>query len=154
MTIALALARPEVLGIRGAAIAQACTLAVSAIARLLLVKPVRSHLAVRACHFLRLVPAAAIGAAAMFAVHLVLPEAKWLVNLVVSAGAGAVAYGVSLLAFGLKPTERRAALKVASARCSGAAPQLVSDALPGPGTRGTFVPAHDPAPSAIPLVPR
>jgi len=111
VTIALALARPEVLGIRGAAVAQACTLAVSAIARLLLVKRF-VHIWPFERAFLRLVPAAAIGAAAMFAVHLVLPEAKWLVNLVVSAGAGAVAYAVSLLAFGLKPAERRAALKI------------------------------------------
>jgi len=111
VTLALALARPEVLGIRGAAIAQACTLAASAIARLLLVKRfVRIWPFERA--FLRIVPAALIGAAVMFAVHVVLPDAKWLVNLVVSAGVGALAYGVSLLAFGLKPKERAAALKI------------------------------------------
>ena len=111
VTIALVLARPEVLGIRGAAIAQACTLAVSAIARLLLVKRfVRIWPFERA--FLRLVPAAVVGASVMFVAHLALPEAKWLVNLVASAAVGAMAYGGSLLAFGLKPAERRAALKI------------------------------------------
>jgi O-antigen/teichoic acid export membrane protein len=105
VTIALVLARPEVLGIEGAATAQAITLAVSAIARLLLV-----HRFVRIWpfdrHYLRLVPAAAVGATVMLLSNAVLPEAKWLVNLVVSAGLGTLAYAIALLAFGLKPGER------------------------------------------------
>lgn len=110
--LALALARPEVLGIRGAAIAQAVTLAASALARLYLVKrfvgiwPFDRH-------FLRLIPPAVIGAAVMAGVHAILPEAKWLVNLVVSAGAGVLAYGATMLAVGLKPGERRTVFAVA-----------------------------------------
>jgi O-antigen/teichoic acid export membrane protein len=111
VTIALALARPEVLGIEGAAIAQACTLAASAIARLFLVHRF-VHIWPFERAFLRLVPTAAVGAGVMLAAHLVLPEEKWLVNLVVSAAAGAAAYAVCLLVFGLKPAERRAAAKI------------------------------------------
>jgi O-antigen/teichoic acid export membrane protein len=112
VAIALVLARPEALGIRGAAIAQAVTLAFSAIARLLLV-----HRFVRIWPFdrpfLRLIPAALVGGATMAAVHALLPEAKWLVNLVVSAGLGTLAYAGALVSFGLKPAERRAAVAIA-----------------------------------------
>jgi O-antigen/teichoic acid export membrane protein len=112
VSIALALARPDVLGIRGAAIAQACTLAASAIARLLLVRRfVRIWPFDR--HFLRLILPTAVGAGAMWAVHVALPEAKWLINLVVASGVGALAYVAALIAFGLRPTERRAALAIA-----------------------------------------
>jgi O-antigen/teichoic acid export membrane protein len=112
VTLALALARPEALGIRGAAIAQAVTLACSGVARLLLVRRfVRIWPFDR--HFLRLVPAAAIGAAVMAVAHATLPEAKWLVNLVVSAALGTGAYAAALLAFGLTPGERRVAIAIA-----------------------------------------
>jgi O-antigen/teichoic acid export membrane protein len=112
VSIALTLAQPDVLGIDGAAIAQACTLAASAIARLLLVRRfVRIWPFDR--HFLRLVPAAAVGAAVMWTMHAFLPEAKWLVNLVVASGLGVLAYLMALLSFGLRPTERRAALAIA-----------------------------------------
>ncbi len=112
VTMALAIARPEVLGIEGAALAQAVTLSVSAIARLLLVRRfVRIWPFDR--HYLRLVPAAVVGAAVMALSNALLPEAKWLVNLVVSAGLGTLAYAVALLAFGLKPGERATAGKLA-----------------------------------------
>lgn len=112
VVLALALARPEVLGIRGAAVAQAVTLAGSATARLLLV---RRFVGIWPFdrHFLRLIPAAAIGGAVMFLAHQVLPEAKWLVNLVGSGALGALGYGVALLVFGLKPGERSAMGKIA-----------------------------------------
>ena len=110
--VALVLARPQALGIRGAAIAQAVTLAFSAIARLLLV-----HRFVGIWpfdrHFVRLLPPAAIGAAAMVAVHALMPGEKWLLDLVVSGGVGAAAYAVALLAMGLKPGERGAVLAIA-----------------------------------------
>ena len=112
VTIALALAQPDVLGIRGAAIAQACTLAASAIARLLLVRRF-VHIWPFDRHYLRLVPAAAVGAAVMWIAHLLLPEAKWLVNLVCASGLGVLAYVAALLAFGLRPTERKAAVAIA-----------------------------------------
>jgi O-antigen/teichoic acid export membrane protein len=107
--VAFALARPEQLGIRGAAIAQAATLTFSAVARLMLV---RKFLGIWPFDrwFLRLVVPTAIGGVVMAAVHAFLPEAKWLVNLAGSAASGSAAYAVTLLAFGLKPAERRAVL--------------------------------------------
>jgi O-antigen/teichoic acid export membrane protein len=105
VTLALWLAQPDVLGIEGAATAQACTLAASAIVRLLLVRRfVRIWPFDR--HFLRLLPAALIGGGVMALANVVLPEAKWFLNLVVSAGLGTLVYGVALLAFGLRPGER------------------------------------------------
>jgi O-antigen/teichoic acid export membrane protein len=105
VSLALLLARPEVFGIRGAAIAQAATLTFSAVARLVLV---RRFLGIWPFErtYLRLVVPTLAGAAAIVAVHLALPEEQWLVNLVASAAAGAVAYGVVLLAVGLPANER------------------------------------------------
>lgn len=110
--LALALARPDVLGIRGAAIAQAATLTCSAIARLLLV---RRFLAIWPfdASYLRLLVPTAVGAAAMALAHAVLPEATWLVSLVLAAALGTGAYAVTLLAVGLKPNERSTALRMA-----------------------------------------
>ena len=110
--VALALARPEVLGIRGAAIAQALTLSFSAIARLVLV---RRFLGIWPFDrdFLRLAVPAAIGGAAMAATHLVLPGERWLVDLAGSLLVGGLVYAASLVAVGLKPGERRAVMRVA-----------------------------------------
>ncbi|HEV8564754.1 MAG TPA: MATE family efflux transporter [Actinomycetota bacterium] len=107
--VAFALARPERLGIRGAAIAQAATLTFSAVARLLLV---RRFLGIWPFDrwFLRLVVPTAIGGVVMAAAHSFLPEAKWLVNLAGSAALGSTAYAVTLVAFGLKPIERHTLL--------------------------------------------
>jgi len=109
--LALVLARPEALGIRGAAIAQACTLTFSAIARLMLV---RRFLGIWPFDrdYLRLVVPTVAGAAAMFAAHVVLPEDKWLVNLVGSFAVGGLVYVGALLAWGLHPKERRAAFRL------------------------------------------
>jgi O-antigen/teichoic acid export membrane protein len=105
VSLALWLAQPDVLGIEGAATAQACTLAASAIVRLLLVRRfVRIWPFDR--HFVRLLPAAVVGAAVMTLSNAVLPESEWFVNLVASAGLGTVTYGAALLGFGLKPGER------------------------------------------------
>ena len=110
--LALALARPEVLGIRGAAIAQAATLTFSALARLFLV---RRFLGIWPFDgsYLRLVVPTVVGGLVMAAAHAVLPEAKWLVNLLASAAAGTGAYVVALLAIGLKPNERATAMRLA-----------------------------------------
>lgn len=110
--LALTLARPEALGVRGAAIAQASTLTLSAIARLLLV---RRFLGIWPFDgsYLRLVAPALMGGAVMAGAHAVLPEARWLVDLLVSAAFGAGAYVATLLAIGLKPNERATALRLA-----------------------------------------
>lgn len=107
--VAFALARPDVLGIRGAAIAQALTLSFSAVARLMLV---RRFLGIWPFdrEFLRLIVPTVIGAVTMVAAHLVLPERKWLVDLVGSFAVGGGTYAVALLAVGLTPGERRTAI--------------------------------------------
>jgi O-antigen/teichoic acid export membrane protein len=110
--LALALARPDALGIEGAAIAQAATLTFSAVARLLLV---RRFLGIWPFEgsYLRLVAPTVIGGAIMAGAHAVLPEAQWLVNLVLSAALGTAAYVVALLAVGLQPNERATAFRMA-----------------------------------------
>jgi O-antigen/teichoic acid export membrane protein len=112
VALALALARPEVLGIHGAAIAQAVTLTCSALARLFLV---RRFLGIWPFDgaYLRLVVPTIVGGLAMAVAHAVLPETKWLVNLLASAAIGTGAYVVALLAFGLKPNERATAVRLA-----------------------------------------
>ena len=103
--VALTLARPGALGMRGAAIAQALTLSFSAIARLLL-----THRFVGIWPFnrqyLRLVIPTVVGAAVMIGAHAALPAEKWLVNLAGATIAGTVAYGALVLVIGLTATER------------------------------------------------
>ncbi|CAN5734521.1 hypothetical protein BH18ACT17_BH18ACT17_15010 [soil metagenome] len=110
--LAVALARPEVLGIRGAAIAQAATLTFSAIARLVLV---RRFLGIWPFErsYLRLVVPTVIGGAVMTLAHLAVPEAQWFANLALSAALGTAAYAVCVLAVGLEPNERATALRMA-----------------------------------------
>jgi O-antigen/teichoic acid export membrane protein len=112
VAVALWLAQLDVLGIRGAAIAQACTLTFSAVARLLLV---RRFLGIWPFDgwYRRLIPAALAGAAVMALVHLALPQGAWLVNLVVAALAGVAVYGVAALGFALPPNERTMARRLA-----------------------------------------
>jgi O-antigen/teichoic acid export membrane protein len=99
------------LGIRGTAIAEAVTLTASAIARLLLVRKfVRIWPFDR--HFLRLLPAAAAGAVAMWGAHVALSGPKWLIDLGGSIAIGTLVYGVVLMAVGLKPNERRVLLSL------------------------------------------
>ncbi len=110
--VALTLARPEVLGIRGAAIAQALTLSFSAIARLLLVRRFLGIWPFDAAYLRLIVPTIA-GALGMFLGDALIPDRKWLVDLVGSFALGGLVYVVALLALGLKPSERRAALRMA-----------------------------------------
>jgi O-antigen/teichoic acid export membrane protein len=114
LAIAITLARPESLGVRGAAIAQACTLTCSAVARLLLV---RRFLGIWPFDrwFVRLLAPAAVGAVAMWAAAMVLPDARWLVELAVAGAAGTAVYAAAVLALGLKPNERATALRLAGA---------------------------------------
>ena len=112
IAVSLALARPEVLGIEGAAIAQALTLMFSAVVRLLLVRRFL-HIWPFEASYLRLIVPTLVGAAGMLLGHALLPEAKWLVNLVGSFALGGALYTAALLAVGLKPNERRAAFRMA-----------------------------------------
>src|ERR687898_553762 len=100
-------------GMRGAAIAEAVTLTLSAFARLLLVKRFVDIWPFDRW-FLRLIPPALAGAAVMWAVHAVLAGPKWLIDLTLSISAGTLAYGVVLLWIGLKPGERATALALVS----------------------------------------
>ena len=106
--LALTLARPEQLGIRGAATAQAVTLTFSAVARLMLV---RRFLGIWPFDrdFARLLVPTVAGAAVMLSVHSILPEAEWFVNLLGSATAGCVAYGLAVVTIGLPARERNRA---------------------------------------------
>ena len=109
--VAFALAGPGELGIRGAALAQALTLTFSAVARLLLVRRFLGIWPFDRAWFRLIIPVA-LGAAAMALTHAVMPEPKWFLDLVVSAGVGTVVYGAALFVFGLSPTERTALLRI------------------------------------------
>ena len=63
--------------------------------------------------YLRLIVPTLVGALGMLLGDAVIPDCKWLVDLVGSFALGGVAYVVALLAVGLKPSERRAALRMA-----------------------------------------
>jgi O-antigen/teichoic acid export membrane protein len=102
------------LGMEGAAIAGALTMALSKLARLGLVwKFVRVQPFDR--HYARLGIPTAAALAAGIAVHLALSSAAWPVDLFGTGAAVALAYFGILLAVGLPPAEKRAALKLASA---------------------------------------
>ena len=115
--VALALAGPSGLGIRGAAIAQALTLSFSAVARLLLV---RRFLGIWPFDrtWLRLVVPALLGALTMGLTHAVMPDGRWALDLLVSAALGTGAYGAAMLVVGVSPTERAAASRLIRRRSS------------------------------------
>jgi O-antigen/teichoic acid export membrane protein len=110
--IALVLARPAAFGVEGAAIAQAATLTVSAIARLMLVRRFLGIWPFDA-GYLRLAPAAAAGGIAMALAHAVMPDPKWLLDLLVSFAAGSAVYVVALVGVGLPVHERTALFRMA-----------------------------------------
>jgi O-antigen/teichoic acid export membrane protein len=92
-------------GMRGAAVAEAVTLTLSAFARLMLVKRFVNIWPFDRW-FLRLIPPALAGAIVMWGVHQVLEGPKWLIDLGGSIGAGTIVYGIVLVVWGLKPGER------------------------------------------------
>lgn len=105
LDLGVAVALSPVLGMEGAALAQALTLVASNLGRLYLVwrfvgiQPFgRAHL--------RLLGPAAVGAAATAVVHALLGGRGWGVDLAGSAVAGAGTYAVALLLVGLTPGER------------------------------------------------
>jgi O-antigen/teichoic acid export membrane protein len=103
--LALALAQPDRLGIRGAAIAQAATLTCSALARLFLVRRFLGIWPFDAA-YLRLVIPTGIGALVMLGAHELIPDETWLLDLAGSAIAGTVAYAMAVVAVGLTASER------------------------------------------------
>jgi O-antigen/teichoic acid export membrane protein len=100
------------IGMRGTAIAEAITLTASAFARLMLVKRFVNIWPFDRW-FLRLIPAIVAGGVTMWGAHQVLAGPKWLIDLGGSIGLGTIAYGVVLLATGLKPAERRMVMQLA-----------------------------------------
>jgi O-antigen/teichoic acid export membrane protein len=112
VAIAMTLARPDVLGMRGAAIAQAATLTFSAIARLVLVRRFLGIWPFDAS-YLRIVVPTLIGGLAMAAAHAMLPDGRWLIDLLLSGALGTVVYAVALFAIGLTLDERTKALRLA-----------------------------------------
>ena len=92
-------------GMEGAAVANAITFALSKWARLALVRRFVGIQPYDAA-YLRLILPAAAAAAAMWLVHSTLPAEKWLLDLVATALAGTVSFGVVFLTAGLTPGER------------------------------------------------
>lgn len=102
------------LGIEGAAIAGATTMALSKVARLWLVwrfmgmQPFTRHYALLA------VPLA-LGLGAALGAHALVAGASWPVDLAVTGGIGTLAYVAVLVAFGLPPAERRVLARLVGA---------------------------------------
>jgi O-antigen/teichoic acid export membrane protein len=119
--VAVALAGPADLGIRGAATAQAITLSFSAVARLLLV---RRFLGIWPFdrRWLRLVVPTALAALTMGLAHAAMPNDRWFLDLLVSVASGGAVYVGSMLAVGLSPAERAAAARLILRRPTAAAP--------------------------------
>jgi O-antigen/teichoic acid export membrane protein len=111
--LALLLARPEVLGIRGAAIAQATTLTCSALARLFLVRRFLGIWPFDASYLRLAVPTLA-GALVMLGTHRAIADDMWLLDLAGSAVAGSIAYALALLAVGVTPAERATVRRLAA----------------------------------------
>jgi O-antigen/teichoic acid export membrane protein len=117
IAVALALAGPSRLGIRGAAIAQALTLSCSAVARLLLV---RRFLGIWPFDrsWTRLVVPTLLGALTMGLLHAAIADGRWAIDLLVSAAGGTAVYGAAILTIGLSPTERAAVTRLVARRRS------------------------------------
>jgi hypothetical protein len=63
--------------------------------------------------FLRLIAPTAVGIAVMWGTAQLVPDGKWLVELVVAGAVGAGAYVLAVLGIGIKPNERATALRMA-----------------------------------------
>jgi O-antigen/teichoic acid export membrane protein len=109
MAVGIAVLLAPKYGMRGAAVAEAVTLTVSALVRLWLVKRFVDIWPFDRW-YLRLIPATIAGGFVMWGVHTMLAGPKWLIDLGASTLAGTLVYGAVLVAYGLKPGERRAVL--------------------------------------------
>ncbi|MDP9185337.1 MAG: oligosaccharide flippase family protein [Actinomycetota bacterium] len=107
MAVGIAVVLAPKYGMRGTAIAEAITLTISAFVRLMLVKRFVDIWPFDRW-YIRLIPATILGGLAMWAVHSVLEGPKWLIDLGGSTLVGTLVYLVVLVAYGLKPGERRA----------------------------------------------
>jgi len=105
LDLAVAFALAPHYGAKGAAVAQAVTLTVSNAARLYLVWRF-VHIQPFNRHYVRLAIPAAVGGAAMVAVHLALRQAGWPADLAATLLIGGAAYVAALLLAGLTPAER------------------------------------------------
>ena len=115
--VALLLAGPADLGVRGAAISQALTLSFSAVARLYLVRRFLGIWPFDGAYLRLLVPTGA-GAVAMWLLAAAVPDARWGVELVVAGLGGATVYGAFALALGIT-REERASLRRLAGRLAG-----------------------------------
>jgi O-antigen/teichoic acid export membrane protein len=102
------------LGIEGAAVAGALTMALSKVARLWLVWRF-VHIQPFDRDYARLLLPTAISLAGGFVAHLALRHAAWQLDLLVTALVSAVVYAAVLLAWGLPPAEQRAVRRLATA---------------------------------------
>jgi O-antigen/teichoic acid export membrane protein len=111
LDLVLALALVPVLGMNGAATAQAVTLTVSNAVRLYLVwRFVRIQPFNRV--YARLAIPAAAGLLTMIGVDALLSGSVWWANLILTGAVGGIVYAVALVAFGLSRTERDAAERI------------------------------------------
>lgn len=114
LDVAVAVALIPVLGMEGAAVAGAVTMALSKVARLGLVwRFVRIQPFDR--DYLRLAVPTAAGLAAGIVAHLLVAEGPWQLDLVLTGAAAGAAYLIALYAGGLPPGEKRAAGSLISA---------------------------------------
>ncbi|HWC32514.1 MAG TPA: oligosaccharide flippase family protein [Actinomycetota bacterium] len=125
LDIGVAVALIPVLGMEGAAIAGALTMAVSKVARLALVwRFVRIQPFDR--DYARLVVPGGAGLVAGLAAHLAVSGAGWPVDLLVTGAAAGLVYAVVLVAAGLPPVERRALGRLVGALRGGTHPSADS----------------------------
>ncbi len=105
LDLVLALVLVAAFGINGAALSQSITIICSNALRLYLVyRFVQIHPYDR--HYGRLVIPAAITAVVMIAVHALLRDSAWAVDVLVTGAIGGLAYAAALLKWGLTPTEK------------------------------------------------
>lgn len=119
--VAATFAGPDRLGIRGAALAQALASSFSNGARLLLVKRFLGIWPFDRA-WLRLIVPTVLAALTMGLAHAAMPNDRWFLDLLVSAASGGAVYVGLMLAVGLSPTERAAAVRLILRRPTAAAP--------------------------------
>ncbi|HEV3475053.1 MAG TPA: flippase [Actinomycetota bacterium] len=102
------------LGMEGAAVAGALTMALSKVARLYLVWRF-VHVQPFDRDYARLIPPTVAALGGAFLAHLLLRDGPWQVDLLVTAVIGSAVYGAALLVWGLPRTEQRAVRRLGAA---------------------------------------